>query len=148
MVTGALGDEHDMNTEAGHGHGDDMTHDHSHDHTCPDTRQYNLLAPETKVISDWQRSKLLPHPPHSYLCTESGDYGAANQGPGKVCLDQSEHRSCNKKPSASGQVIQQLSPRLFTKDTTPWTPATSGAWGGHSEAVIRLLEHYGKVLPL
>ena len=62
---GALGDEDDMTTEAGHGHGDDMTHGNRHDHTCPDTRQYNLLAPETEVISDWQRSKLLPHPAHS-----------------------------------------------------------------------------------
>ena len=65
MTTGAWGDEDDMNTEARHGHGDDMTHDNRHDHTCPDTRQYNLLAPETEVISDWQRGKLLPHPAHS-----------------------------------------------------------------------------------
>ena len=112
---GAPGDEDDMTTEAGHGHGDDMTHGNRHDHTCPDTRQYNLLAPETEVISDWQRSKLLPHPAHSPV-------QATNQGPGKRGLDQSKHISWSKKPSDSGQVIQQLSPRLFTKDTTPGSP--------------------------
>ena len=46
-------------------------------------------------------------------------------------------RSCNKNPSDGGQVIQQLSPRLFTKDTTPWTPASSGPGGGDSGATIR-----------
>ena len=58
-----------------------------HDHTWPGTRQYNLLAPETGATSDWQRSKLLPHPPHSYR--ERGGSQRPMRGR-DACSDQSE----------------------------------------------------------
>ena len=123
MTTGALGDSHDMHTEAGHGHGDDVTHDHSHDHTCPDTRQYNLLAPETEVISDWQRSKLLPHPPHSYLLyrarrTFGGQSGAREGMFGLIRAQKLQQETIRQWPSYPAVITSSIHKRYNTMDTS------------------------------
>ena len=127
-----------MNTEASHGHGDDMTHDNSHDHTCPDTRQYNLLAPETEVISDWQRSKLLPHPPHSSQRAKSAERPIRGQGQdaGPIRGKKLQQETSGRWPSYPGVITSSIHKRYNTTDTSH-KRARGRTLSVHSGAMIR-----------